>query len=123
MPNTNYIWFKTENISYRLSSLKVNEWCHLAVTCDGTTAIIYENGVQKGTTSPSAFYTDTSDLVVGARASSSGAATTSVYSKAKISDFRIYATALSSTDIKELYNTSMSIDNTGKTYAYEYIES
>lgn len=42
--------------------------------------------------------------------------------KGKISDFRIYATALTDAQIKELYNTSVTIDNKGNIYSREYIE-
>jgi hypothetical protein len=40
----------------------------------------------------------------------------------KISDFRIYTTALSAEDIKELYNTSAFICNNGTLCAYEFDE-
>ena len=80
-------------------------------------------GVQKGTTTISSFIEGAYDLVIGARASSSGTETTSFYSKGNISDVRIYTTALSANDIKELYNTSLIIDNSGKIYTYEYVEN
>lgn len=42
--------------------------------------------------------------------------------RAYLSDLRIYATALTENQIKELYNTSMSIDNNGNIYSRELVE-
>jgi hypothetical protein len=38
------------------------------------------------------------------------------------SDFRLYYTAFTPEQIKELYNTSMSIDNNGNIHARELVE-
>jgi hypothetical protein len=40
-----------------------------------------------------------------------------------MSDFRIYATALTDKQIKELYDTSATIDNLGNVYARELNEN
>ena len=42
--------------------------------------------------------------------------------KGLISDFRIYKTALTAEQIKELYDTSATIDKDGNIYAREVIE-
>ena len=41
----------------------------------------------------------------------------------KWSDLRIYTTSLSAEDIAELYHSAVIVDNTGKSYAYEYFEA
>ena len=39
-----------------------------------------------------------------------------------LSDLRIYGVALTDDQIKELYNTSMSVDSNGNVYARELVE-
>jgi len=39
-----------------------------------------------------------------------------------MSDFRMYYTALSAKQIKELYNTSVTIDKSGNVYARKLVE-
>lgn len=125
MPNSSYIWMKFESINYSLQSLKVNEWCHIVMTCDGNVGKVYENGVLKYTTgSVGTILIDCDDFVVGGRASSANAATTSVYlNNGSMSDVRLYATALSAEDVLALYHTASYIDKAGNNYVYQYIET
>lgn len=119
IPNTSYIWFKCESNNRQLSSVKVNEWTHLVLTSVGK---VYENGVEKLSITPGTILTDCDDLVIGARASAANAASVTIPLTGKISDIRIYATALTAAQVKELYNTSMSVDSNGNIYARELVE-
>ena len=119
IPNTSYIWFKCESTSTTLSSVKVNTWTHLVLTSSGK---IYENGIEKLSITPGTILTGCDDLVIGARASAANATSVTVPLTGRISDVRIYATALTADQIKELYNTSMSIDSNGNIYSRELVE-
>ena len=124
MPNSTYIWFKFENTTYTLSSLKLNEWCHIVMTCDGTNGKVYENGILKGTTSAiSSIYTNCDDFVVGGRATASDASSVGVFLNGYMNDVRIYATTLSAEDVKELYDNPTSIDNLGNIHSFGFNEA
>ena len=85
-----------------------NAWHHYALTGDGTTANLYIDGSLVGTALKYRSITGTQLYI-------SGWNTNSEYkwSGGQISDFRIYATALSATDIKELYNAPFAVSNNG----------
>ncbi len=97
------------------SPFNLNEWYMVTMVRNGTNEMYYINGELKKTieakSMPSGQYR------IGAWASDTGQ---NYYGD--ISDFRIYATALTETQIKELYNTSMSIDNNGNIHARELVE-
>ena len=71
-------------------------------------------------TSYGVHYNATAPLIIGAEATGSGA--TSPYFNGKMSDFKLFYTALSADDIQELYHTAASIDNQGNLYSYEVVE-
>jgi hypothetical protein len=86
-------------------------WHHIVGTYNGYSAEIYVD-CNKGSISdtstikyPIAYHASNS-LFIGAEAGADAAIPDNVYFTGKISDVRIYATALSQEDIKEIYNTS-----------------
>lgn len=90
-----------------LGAIGLNTWCHLVGTFDSVTGIAkaYKNGVLMGTTN-ALLGSNSSNILIGKY--------TSGYNvKGFIDDVRIYATALSEDDVKELYSTRMSLDNKG----------
>ena len=102
-------------------SIPVNTWLHLVVTRSSNSKNLYINGnlVQSTATvgDMRELYTTGS---IGASSASGG--NLGNFTKGAFSDFRIYSTALSASDVKELYNTSASVDKNGNMYAYEFKE-
>lgn len=110
------------------SSLK-SGWHYFVVNYDGLTSKFYIDGKLDAsktnglTVKTPIAYNPTNSIFIAAEATASadtpdlGASFTG-----KLSDFRIYATALSASDILDLYQTGASIDNGGNAWAYEYKE-
>jgi len=108
-------------------------WHMFTGTFDGINKKLYIDGVlkasvntlQNGTTlteKTPLFYNKTNGIFIGAEATSSATTGSSPYFTGSMSDFRIYATALTADDILTLYKTSGIIDNKGNIYAYEFKE-
>lgn len=85
-----------------------NKWHHCAITGDGKTNILYIDGEIAGTAITYKSLTGTSIYISGYNSG-----TTYGFVGGSLSDFRIYTTALSENDIKELYNTPISITKKG----------
>lgn len=108
-------------------------WHMFTGTFDGINKKLYIDGVlkasvntlQNGTTlteKTPLFYNKTNSIFIGAEAASSATAGSSPYFTGSMSDFRIYATALTADEILTMYKTSGIIDNKGNVYAYEFKE-
>lgn len=113
--------FYGNNGRYSINA-KSGEWHHVAFTKSGTTCKCYLDGSLVSTntfsgTDPT--YSDGNGVGIGCFHYFGD-----IYPYfGKASDLRIYATALSDADIAELYHSAVIVDNTGKTYAYEYFET
>lgn len=93
-------------INYTLSN---NNWYHIVFTSDNKNVICYVNGAKVASTIKQALNISSYAVpTLGADSDRSGA-----YFNGSISDFRIYTTALSAQDVQELYNTPVSLSNTG----------
>lgn len=92
------------------------QWHHFAVTGDGTTVKLYIDGEFKANAKTYKGITGTSIYMNGW---DSG---TSYNFNGQLSDFRIYATALSADDVKRLYEVSASVSKNGSMLGYEMKE-
>lgn len=94
-----------------------NKWNHMVFTKQASEVKLYVNGVlaNQGTSSTGIV---NSNYFIGAW----NTATQQNY-EGQMSDFRIYATALSAEDIKELYNTAAALCNNGTLMAYSFNET
>lgn len=101
----------------QVTAPSLNQWHHYVMTGDGTKCYVYLDGELWAEAKTYKTISGTSIYI-------NGWDNTTSYSSNNmdISDFRIYATALTSAQIKELYNTSATIDNKGSIYARELVE-
>ena len=97
-----------------------NEWHHYAIVYDGRYGRVYKDGVAGNTLDMGSNVSLASMKAIVIGYSHAGGVIRS--NKSLYSDFRLYTTALSADDIKELYQTSASIDKSGNMYAYEFKE-
>lgn len=100
-------------------------WHFLVGTWDGLKTCLYVDGVliktsPALTTKTAATYHATAPFCIGTQAQATYG--NGNWANMPISDVRLYCTALSADDIKELYQTSAAIDKSGNLMAYEFIE-
>jgi hypothetical protein len=101
--------------------LPLNEWSHCVATLiNGTDLKMYINGAQVKTTTlnyNTAVVKSDTRVAIGVDLPGGDEKYIGYYS-----DFRIYATALSAADVKQLYDTAGIVDNANNEYVYEYNE-
>ena len=112
--NTNPL-FRIHNWGGGTTAYEFNKWYHFCFVHNDTESKLYINGELKITGS-------SANVPSGNYFIGSWSTSTSQNFDGNISDFRIYATALTAEQILELYNTSMSIDKNGNIYARELVE-
>ena len=116
------IRFDDGELHRELLGIEINKWRHIVITRDSNNIKIYLNGKLRRTTSSTSF---TSNKITYASIGCSSENTNTPRDKAlngDLNDFRIYGTALSEDDIKELYNVPTSLDNNGNIFTGELIE-
>lgn len=98
----------TSSAGFTLTNFVNNEWNHIVVIRNDSTYKLYINGIEETRNGANNYYIHNGNKMwfLNRNYNNNYAA------NASISDFRIYATALSEKDILELYNTSKIINGT-----------
>jgi hypothetical protein len=109
---------KSQTISTK--TLTDNVWHHVVFVFNKGVATVYLDGAAVG----SSDFSSTATYVTCNSTSwcLAGYSTTSEKYLGSLSDFRLYTTALTADDVKELYHTAATVDNEGKFSAYEIRE-
>lgn len=110
------------NTIFANSTLEPNKWYHIAVTRDTNARKLYINGefISSATTTGALVNMGTMYQVGESNAQTN--TPLGNFLNAVLSDLRLYTSVLSIDDIKELYETSVSIDNDGNLHTYEFDE-
>ena len=112
-------WNGSPDIEFSNTTITNNEWVFITIVKFSTGTIkAYLNGVEKAATG----YEFTSQSFSSPWYIGRDSRGDNTAYLGNMSDFRIYCTALTDSQIKELYNTSMQIDSSGNVFARELVE-
>lgn len=115
-----FYWNANPDITFTNTVLTPDTFVHLVITRDGNTVKSYINGVLKDTSTTTlsgSIPTTAENFRIG-----SDNRTGATRFNGRISDFRIYGTALSAEDVLALYNVGARIANNGVMFGYEMKE-
>lgn len=115
--------YKYDSQELKISDLSTTDWNMITFVYNHEGTKTYINGELHHTyfnISYGIHFNTSARLFLGCEAN--GANAYQPWFNGQESDFRIYATALSAEQIKELYDTSMSIDSSGNIHAREVVE-
>ena len=94
--------------------ININEWSHLCYMYDGNSLKIYINGILEIQENNITLNIPNRKFRIQGGSEE--------YNKALHDDVRIYATALSTDEVKNIYQNKASLDNIGNLYSYEFVE-
>jgi|11_taG_2_1085331.scaffolds.fasta_scaffold00400_3 hypothetical protein len=113
-------YYAIDNTAYTFTTTLPNDvWTHIALTDDGTTAKLYVNGSEITSPSTSSFTSTTNtNLQIGRGMLNTGSA--GDYTNGLIDQVRIFSSALTSSQVTELYNEKPETDTSNfKAVLYE----
>lgn len=113
-------WFYNGTYAKGNALLTVGSWSHIAMVFNVGVITWYVNGTATTTSDVSSRTTQFTDYIAIGNSYTGSSWNTNFVGR--ISDFRMYGTALSTAQVKELYSVPQSIDKNGNLYAYEYKE-
>ena len=115
---THFYISPTSAQGYSVSTFNDDSWNFLTVVKNNTSYLFYINGQLVTASGSNTYWTHNSNKLFLLNRSYND----NYAAEATLSDFRVYTIALTADQIKELYNTSMSIDSNGNVYARELVE-
>lgn len=115
-----FYWSGNPDFHCTNSPIAANAWTHLVMTRDGNTVKCYINGVLTDTSTATLSGTIPTNATIF-RLGRDGRSDATMF-KGRMSDFRLYATVLSESDIKELYNQPISFNKHSTMIQGEFIE-
>ena len=102
-------------------TIPASTWTHICIVYNGTGLKCYSNGVLIGTYSSSLAQKTKNSNIEYRLGKDSRSDSTMFYGR--MSDFRIYATALTADQVKQLYEVPISLANNGTLFANEFNET